>query len=375
MTDVLVICEYASLNGGERSLLSVIDRIRDEGFNVSVAAPPTGDLATELRENRIPVQGFFTEDDSGARLEQDELRRRLSSLIERVSPDLIHANSLSVSRLVGPVARELGIPSCGHLRDILRLTSKAISDLNCNSRLFAVSQATKDWHMQQGLEGAKTFVLYNGVDLNEFQPRLPTGYLHKEFGLIGGERLIGVIGQVGLRKGFDLFLKAARYVAGEFSDAYFLIIGQRFSNKQESIDFESELQQTSREGLLSGRVRFCGWRSDVSQLLNELTLLVHPARQEPLGRVLLEAAASGVAIIATDVGGTREILPTNGSTAILVPSNNVEVLRDMMIEVLGNAQLRTRMSLAARKRIEEQFNAQLAGANLARHYRELCNLE
>ena len=375
MTDVLVICEYASLNGGERSLLSVMDRIRDDGFYISVAAPPTGDLAVELRNKSIVVREFITEDASGSRPTQDELRRRLADVIKQVSPDLVHANSLSVSRLVGPVARELGIPSCGHLRDILRLSSRAVSDLNCNSRLLAVSHATRDWHVNQGLKASKTFVLYNGVDLDEFRPRSPTGYLHKELGLQGDELLIGTIGQLGIRKGLDIFLKAVRDVASELSDAHVLIIGQRFSNKQESIDFESDLRRMAREEPLTDRVHFCGWRRDISRLLNELTVLGHPARQEPLGRVLLEAAASGVPIVATDVGGTREIFPLDVFAAKLVAVDSVEALGNAIREVMTDSELRTQMAVAARKRIEERFDASRAAANLAEHYRQVSNFE
>ena len=62
-----------------------------------------------------------------------------------------------------------------------------------------------------------------------------------------------------------------------------------------------------------------GVRSDVDRMLGEATLLVHPARQEPLGRVLLEAAAAGIAVVTTTVGGTREIFPPDRNAAILVP--------------------------------------------------------
>ena len=107
-----------------------------------------------------------------------------------------------------------------------------------------------------------------------------------------------------------------RLVAGDDLPFAWLIIGQRFSEKEESRQFEAGLHQAGA-GPLAGRIHFLGVRDDIPEILNELTLLVHPARQEPLGRVLLEAAAAGVAVVATDVGGTREIFPPESDSACL----------------------------------------------------------
>ena len=63
------------------------------------------------------------------------------------------------------------------------MSRQAIADLNCHSRLLAVSEATRQFHVAQGLAGEKTFVLYNGIDLEQFRPRPPTGYLHRQLGL------------------------------------------------------------------------------------------------------------------------------------------------------------------------------------------------
>ena len=81
---------------------------------------------------------------------------------------------------------------------------------------------------------------------------------------------------------------------------------------------------------------------------------MHPARQEPLGRVLLEAAAAGVAVVATDVGGTPEIFPPDSESARLVPPDDAAALAAAMLELLDDEALRAGCRLppaAARKRI------------------------
>jgi len=89
--------------------------------------------------------------------------------------------------------------------------------------------------------------------------------------------------------------------------------------------------------------------------LNQIDLLVHPAKQEPLGRVLLEAASCSKAIVATDLGGTAEILEDQVST-ILVPPDDLGSLTAAIRRMLTNSELRTRLGQLARKSVIEKFS-------------------
>jgi glycosyltransferase involved in cell wall biosynthesis len=111
-----------------------------------------------------------------------------------------------------------------------------------------------------------------------------------------------------------------------------------------------------------------GWRDDVDRILREADLLVHPSRQEPLGRVLLEAAASGLPVVATDVGGTREIFPSDDDGAILVPSGDAAALAEAVVRVLTDDSMRASMREASRRRAEAAFDVRDAATNLVRHY-------
>jgi glycosyltransferase involved in cell wall biosynthesis len=217
MPDVLVLCEYASLNGGERSLLTVLENGLGSRFNVRVAAPAAGPLAASLRALGIPhvplelhapavkkwdwlrAEPAKTSEDQpsrrclsqfshslapqGHRLDLAECRRRLQRLLDAVRPDLLHANSLSMSRLSGPLAAAARVPSVGHLRDIVRINRRTADDLNCHTRLIAVSAATRGWYADLGLDSQRVHVVHNGVDLQRFCPRSATGDLHRELSL------------------------------------------------------------------------------------------------------------------------------------------------------------------------------------------------
>jgi len=370
MPEVLVLCEYASLNGGERSLLSVIDGIREEGFDILVAAPPAGPLAGRLAERDIRLIPLALHDQTSCRLPPEECRGRIRAAIARSRPDLVHANSLSMSRLSGPVSAGLHVPSIGHLRDIIKLNAPAIADLNRHCRLLAVSRATHDWYVAAGLDGEKTHVVYNGVDLRRFCPRPATGFLHRELGLPSGVPLVGAIGQIGMRKGLHVLAAAASHVAEQVPDVHFVVVGKRYSQKQEALDYETELIRAASMQPLAGRFHFLGLRGDVPFLLNEFTILAHAARQEPLGRVLLEAAASGTPVVATNVGGTQEIFPDSSAAAELVPVDDPQSLCAAITRLLEDYQMRRRMGKLARCRAEEAFDARAAASKLVAQYNQ-----
>ncbi|MFV2070368.1 MAG: glycosyltransferase family 4 protein, partial [Pirellulales bacterium] len=303
----------------------------------------------------------------------DEVRRRIARLVADARPDLLHANSLAMGRLSGPVARGLGVSSVSHLRDILSLSRRAIDDLNCHCRLVAVSQAVRDFYVTAGLDGDRTSVAHNGVDTVTYAPRQPTRFLHCELGLSPHTPLIASIGQIGLRKGIDLFLDMAHDRSVLATGAHFLIVGVRHSRKGESVRLEASLRQVAGEGPLAGRVHFLGYRTDIPALLNELTLVVHAARQEPLGRVLIEAAASGLPIVATDVGGTREIFPPGTGTAWLVPKDNRSAMARGVATLLADHDRRSMMGAAARNRAVTAFTVHQAASRLIELYAQIAS--
>ena len=302
MPEVLILCEYPTLSGGERSMLATLEGVARAGFDLAVAAPPEGPLAEMLAERGIELVGLAACDASGGHRSQAALREELAGLLAKRRPSLVHANSLAMGRLSGPVTQSLGIPSLAHLRDIIRLSRQAIADLNVHTRLLAVSEAVRRFHTAGGLAEERTFVLHNGVDLQRFRPGPPTGYLHAELGLAPAEKvpgtssrgepssekgfhepfppLVAAIGQVGIRKGFDVLLRAAARVSQQRPDVHYLLVGQRWSDKEESHRFEADLHREAAASL-GGRVHFLGLRTDVDRLLREATILVHPARQEP----------------------------------------------------------------------------------------------
>ena len=373
MRDVLIICEYPTLNGGERSMLSTLPLIRADGYRVQVAAPPAGDLAEELQRRGVEHHPLELVDADGVRLDQSEARKRVSHLLGNVRPSLVHANSLSMARLVGPVAADARIPSLGHIRDIVGLSRRAIEDVNQNSRLIAVSVATRDAHVANGLDAEKTFVVHNGVDLDAAKKVAGSHSIREELGIAANALLVVTVGQVIARKGADLFVDAALQLLDRLPNAHFLVLGECFSRKTESKEFVERLHEEVAKHDAQSRVHFLGYRSDALAIIAQADVVVQPSRQDPLCRVLLEAAACGRAIVTTDVGGTREIFPPECDAAIVIEPNDTTALSQAVDSLLCDSERRGELGRNARKRAEDAFDVRRATNELLRHYGEVAS--
>ncbi len=365
---VMLFFEYGTLNGGEFSLLAMLETLGDAEFEFVAAAPVSGLLAGRLERLGIEVLPLTLRDAQGQKRPSEEISAHLLELVSRVSPDLVHANSLSMGRMMGRIAPQLPMPCTSHLRDIIRLSKKAVTDLNRNAGLIAVSNATKQFHIEQGMLSDRVQVIHNGVDTERFRPRPATGILKRELGLSASAVLLANIGQICLRKGQTLLAQAAVLLAEEFPEAHYLFIGQRHSQKEESVAYEDAIHRIFREAGIEDRLFCLGFREDVPAILNEVDLLVHVAHQEPLGRVLLEAASCGQAIVATEVGGTGEIL-TDEVSALLTPPDDLNALTAAIRRMLTDRELRIRLGQQARAHAIETFSLPTATENVRRFWK------
>jgi glycosyltransferase involved in cell wall biosynthesis len=367
----LLAFEFPTLNGGERSVLAVLTQLVGTEFEFVALAPAQGPLTEALQSVGVPTLPFDVRDAFGMRRPVERLLEDLAVAIRRARPDLVHGNSLSMARLTGSVASQPPVVCTAHLRDIVGLSTAAVEQVNSNRALVAVSKAVRDFHAAQGVDANRMQVIPNGIEVDAV-PRPRDARFKAELGLPLDSFLVASVGQICLRKGQDVFAQAAVLAATHLPAAHFLLIGERYSAKTESVAYDQAIEGQFAAAGLSGRFHRLGFRSDVPTLLGDIDLLVHAARQEPFGRVLLEAAAAGCPIIATNVGGTAEML-VDGQSALLVPADDPQALAATMIRALGDVSLRERLAHAAKARIAERFSIEGAARRLADFWRGLLS--
>lgn len=347
-------------------MLAVLPLLIESGWRIKIAfpnLPKAGNHKTLAdRIGKLDVRGvtLTTHHADRQRKTQDQYRSDLADLLNAHQPDLVWCNSLSTARLCGPVTRELGVASVGYLRDIIKLSNKAVDDVNQLDRIVAVSQATKDHHVSQGMTESKITVIHNGVDLELFRPKggsaAGASGIKVELGIPSSSPALLFVGQIGMRKGVDVLLDVFEKVVAEIPDCHLLIVGTRHSTKQEAIEYEVDLLRRSQSAACAGQVHWLHRRDDMPEIYAGVDLLLHPARQEPLGRVILEAVSSGLPVLTTLVGGSPEILGCHESCDLLCPVDDARSMADRAIALLQDPDLRRRSGLELREMAERRFN-------------------
>ena len=366
--NALLISEYGALNGGEFSFLTAMPALLDAGFSFTAALPSDSGFAELLVKHGARLEPFSFHDRDGVRKTQVQIRSELNQLIQRLNPAIVHANSLAAGRILGPISASLETIGLGYVRDIIKLSHKAVDDVSQLDRIVAVSQATADFHVANGMPAEKIQVIHNGVDLQRFRPR----WLDSKLATSTDKNVCLCIGQIGMRKGIDLTLKMLATAFRQLPDSELWIVGQRHSQKQEAIEYEQQLHSFARDNFADGAVKWLGRCDDIPDLMRQADVLVHAARQEPLGRVLLEAAASGLPIVTTDVGGTPEILA--GLEEFMFEPTSFDIAVSTIVELLTDEERHREVSTALRKTAEEYFSAQRAGNDLVQCYRKAVGL-
>lgn len=199
----------------------------------------------------------------------------------------------------------------------------------------------------------KTCLIPRGVDTAKFRPNAgPSSGLRQQLGTPAGARVVLAVGHVLPVKGHGLLLEAVRGLEG----AEVWIAGSMADREH-----AERVRRLAESDGLAGRVRFLGSVEDVAGLHAEADLFVHPTRpdgrQEGCPVALLEAMASGMACIATDVAGSQDVIEHEKSGLLVTPLD-AGALRAAMEQVLRNEALRQSLGAEARRRVVEQYSVE-----------------
>jgi len=180
----------------------------------------------------------------------------------------------------------------------------------------------------------------------------------------GGPRdpwTVGAAGRLVRIKGYDCLLEAFAALHARRPEARLEIAG----DGPERVALE---QHACSLGIATV-VRFLGWRDDLEALMSRWSVFVQPSREEALGIAVLQAMASAVPVVASDVGGLPEIVEP-GLTGVLVPPGDVAVLASALDGLLRDSELRKRLGQAGRQRAL-QFSEERFASGVARIYADL----
>jgi len=325
-----------------------------------------GVLATPLREAGVPVTclNLTGKRFPGGILQlRKQFRRQQPRLLQTF---LFHANLLGRIAAVQTSIRHVvsGIRvaerrSPWYLR-LDRWTDPLVT------RHVCVSRAVADFSVAAGLPQEKLQIIPNGVDAALFQ-RIPPADL-SPWGVPPEALTLCAVGRLDPQKGFVNLIDAFSRIARDRADAHLLIIGDG--------PLKSVLEQAVQNSPAGSRIHLLGRREDVPALLKASRLFVLPSIWEGMPNVVLEAAAAGIPIVATDVEGVSEILGERRSDIRFergwrAEPADVHSLAKALEDAMSDEQQACRIASVAQAAIRSEFTWDAMVSRYSRLYEDL----
>jgi glycosyltransferase involved in cell wall biosynthesis len=365
---ILLVANFADVvGGGEESLLGLAARLDRRRLRVLGVVTGEGEVAARLRAVGVPTSVVALPPIRPWTLPATMLALvRLRALLRRERVALVHAHGSRGALYAGLASRGLGAPLVWHVRvadpdpKLDRLLAWLAGAIVVNSG--ATAARLRRWPRAV----AKLTVVPNGVDLARFAPGPADAALGRALGLDPGVPVIAYFGRLEHGKGVDVLIDAAARLHAKLPATAFLFVG----------DGPLRAALAARAAAAGLPARFAGQRDDVPALLRLCAVVVLPSRQEAFGRVLIEAMAAGVPVIASAVGGIPEVC-VDGVTALLVPPEDPEALAVAIALTLTDqaatgarveaaaADVRTRFDLAAHAARVQAVYARTLGGDAA----------
>ncbi|MFH1777503.1 MAG: glycosyltransferase [Candidatus Omnitrophota bacterium] len=342
------------IGGGEVSLFNLLKNLDRNRFNPYLIAPEEGDFTEKVSALNIPVIFLSVKKVKNPFniLHSIENIKHLSHIIKKHKINLVHANvSAGISLLCAIAARIRKIPFVWHVRVIYsgHLLDLILSLLAI--KIILISEAVKKrfrWFKKQD----KFMVVYNGVDLQKFNPTVDKMHFRQKIGCAEDEFLVGSVGRYHPFKSYEYFVRAASMVLKEWPKAKFLIVGLNCSQDNKYLQY---LRNLAGQLEIEDRVIFMEEQHNIPDVFAALDVFVLTSLEEPFGRVLIEAMASGKPVVAFKGGAVSEIIE-NEKTGFVVSAKDTAAMAEKIIYLLQNKDIAKTFGHRGRIRAEELFS-------------------
>ena len=224
---------------------------------------------------------------------------------------------------------------------------------------YSLEKIQRHYHIDKN----KIRIVPNGVDVEKFKPAGNSEENRRKFGLVD-EPCVLFVGNLIPRKGLPFLVEAAKKVVKEKANTKFLIVGDGPIKKQ--------LTDSIKSANLSGNFLFISDLKDdkLPAVYSCADVFVLPSIQEGQGIVLLEAQASGIPVVAFDVGGIKEAVQ-NDETGLLVERGSIDGLADSLLKVLGDRGLGEKLGVNGCRFVAENFTWDICSQKMLNIYREV----
>ena len=312
--------------GGQQQLFWLVEGLEKRGHRNFVLCQPKSALSTKLQKNFFNIKMFFEFDPVAI--------YKSARIIDKIRPDIVHLHSAH-AHTIGLLASKISShkPKTVSSRRV-DFHIKSLWKYKSVERIIAISDGVKKVLLEDGISDEKISVVHSGVDLSRSE-NVCGDYLYDELKIDKNDNVVGVVASLAPHKDLKNFLQAAAIIKKKLPNTKFLIVGEG--------KLKSDLIQFTDKFKISDSVIFTGFRTDVPQLLSIFDVFVLSSYLEGLCTSVIDAMASGISVVATNVGGVGELVD-DGVNGFLVPPRNPEILAEKTIKILTDKNLQQKFS-------------------------------
>jgi len=380
---VLLVSHSADVWGAERALLDLVPLLEERLVKLVLAGPPPGPFRTAWAAAGQQSVDLVLPPHRGVR--HEPTGERASALALTREATVVGRSALAIARCARQFDLVQSESLWGHLETAVggRLARRPVimqaHDLvaagigrrllqtaaGLSAATVAVSGAVAELTGVHGA-GRRTTVLHHGVDLDRFSPGAVDPDVRSALGGTPDVALVGILGRLDPEKGVDLLVRAMARLDGPAQAARLVVVGEGLRTTPVAV---AELRREA-DRLLGDGVRFVGRRTDIPAVMRSIDVLVSASTAEPFGLTILEAMASGTAVVAVATGGVPEIVE-DGVTGLLVPAGNDQAMAEAVGRACSDPELRARLGTQGRAAVEAGHRREIRADRLVELYREV----
>ena len=352
-----------SWGGGERQTLLLVEGLRREGHQATIACPPASPLAQKARSSGIPL------DEIPLRGELDlSSVRQLRRLIQHVDPQILqlhtaHAHTIGLLANFGLRRAPSVIVQRRVAFSIYRSGTPLLTRLKYRhgvDRYVAISNRIAEVLQQDGIDPQRIRVVHSGVTALP-DPVRSVKELRDQLQLTDSAPLLGSVGVLSENKGHRYLIEAMALLRSRQPAAHLVLIGAGDEAEANSID------EVANKYGIADCIHRVGFQEDVSSWFAALDLYIHPTLEEGLGTSILDALTATRAVIASAVGGIPEVIEEGVTGRLIAPADPAR-LAQVIDQLLDDPTTAETLATAGKQRVEQHFSAEaMVRGNLAVH--------
>jgi len=365
---ILYLNDAVEIGGGEKNLLSIINRLDQSCWKPIVTCPAKGSFSKILEERGIQIE--FVKFPDWRKFKDFPLRMgtfwKLFNIVQRERVRIIHANSPPWFPVGWFVAKYFNVPTVVSVQGPLPPKRVRQFYLNRADLVVPISRDLESRVLKGGVAKERVQLIYSGIDCQDFAQRgMPDSFSsqRERYGIGENEFVMGCVANLAPYKGQDILLKAFKLVLEKCAAIHCMFVGR------DTDVFGMEVKKMAKQVGIAHCTHFTGFQMDIRPFLETMDLVVLPSRSEGLGIVLLEAMAMHKPIVATQVGGIPEIIEDRVS-GLLCPKEDPEALAQTILELIESPSLLAQIAEAGYQRAKS-FSADNTSMTLFKEYEKL----